>query len=401
MSWTSLVLYTATSFQSGAPAAAGPPLQLVESAPIETTLDHADVPDAADVWLAMIDGARSTLDFGEFYASGAPGSKLEPIVAAIERAARRGVVVRFLLERRFCATYPEIPARLATFPHTTVRTLDLKPLTGGVLHAKYFLVDAREAYFGSQNFDWRSLEHIQELGVRVRLPEVVAAFADWFAHDWRLAGSEPVPATGSGVASEPARIASGNAGAELTVVPVGSPRDMVRDAEWELPRIVALIDGARTSVRVQLLTYKANTYDAGYWSELEDALRRAAARGVVVQLLLADWCKRKGTIEGLQSLEPLANVEVKLVTIPQWSGGFVPYARVCHAKYMVVDGAQSWIGTSNWERDYFYASRNVGLVVVGAGFALQLERFFADGWSSKYASAIDPCAHYEAPRIDR
>jgi len=158
-----------------------------------------------------------------------------------------------------------------------------------------------------------------------------------------------------------------------------------------------MIDGAKSSVRVQLLTYKMIGRE--YWSELELALRRAAARDVSVQLLVADWCKRSGTIEGLQSLEVVPNFEIKLVTIPRWSGGYIPYARVVHAKYMVVDGAHAWIGTSNWERSYFYESRNVGLIVDGAAFASKLEQVFKDGWTAPYATLVDPCAMYEAPKI--
>lgn len=45
---------------------------------------------------------------------------------------------------------------------------------GGVQHAKYF---------GSQNFDWRAIEHIQELGLRVRVPEVVQALGALFEYD--------------------------------------------------------------------------------------------------------------------------------------------------------------------------------------------------------------------------
>src|SRR6185295_831472 len=44
-------------------AEARPPgFTLVESVPIETALDHADLPDASDVWLAMITGARRSID---------------------------------------------------------------------------------------------------------------------------------------------------------------------------------------------------------------------------------------------------------------------------------------------------------------------------------------------------
>ena len=172
---------------AGAPLQAASPdsvLQLVETAPVETTLDHPDIPDAWQVWPQMIDGAGKTLDFAEFYASTPPGgaaSRLEPVLAALERAAGRGVRIRFLLDRKFTQTYPETVARLRAMKGTEVRTVDYGALAGGVQHAKYFLVDGREAYLGSQNFDWRSLEHIQELGVRVAQPTVVQFLADVFA----------------------------------------------------------------------------------------------------------------------------------------------------------------------------------------------------------------------------
>lgn len=375
-----------------------PTIQLVESAPIETTLDHPDIPNAAQVWPEMVASAREELCFAEFYASTAPGSALESTLKAIESATARGVRVRFLLDQGFAKTYPEIPERLGKLAHTDVRFLDLKSVTGGVLHAKYFVVDARAAYLGSQNFDWRSLEHIQELGVRVESPALAAELKRTFELDWQLA--DAAHAKRERIADDAnARAPRGEPLAGSGPWLVASPRDLLAPGTtWDLPQLVRLIDGARERVRVQLLTYKMSSRE-GYWDELESALRRAAARGVKVELLCADWCKRKGTIEGLQALEPLENVAVKLVTIPQASTGFVPYARVVHSKYLVVDGARAWIGTSNWERGYFYASRNVGLVVEDATIAKQLDGFFESGWSSTYAAPVDPCAQYVAPKI--
>src|SRR5262249_26536125 len=142
----------------------------------------------------------------------------------------------------------------------------------------------------------------------------------------------------------PASVAA--AGASARVTPVFSPKGWLVDEKlWDLPQIIQMIDGAKHTVRGQLLTYQAQGRD-GYFDQLESALRRAAARGVTVQLLVADWCKRPGAIEGLKSLQVLPNVTVKLVTIPAWSGGYVPFARVIHAKYLVVDGERSWVGTS-------------------------------------------------------
>ena len=67
---------------SAAPTVDAPPIELVETAPIETTLDHADIPNAADVWLEMIGGAKRSIDLAEFYVSDQAPSKFTPIVEA-------------------------------------------------------------------------------------------------------------------------------------------------------------------------------------------------------------------------------------------------------------------------------------------------------------------------------
>jgi len=376
-------------------AFAEPAVQLVETFPVETTLDHPAIPEAYEVWIEMIDGAESTLDFAEFYASNEPDSRLEGVIAAVERAAGRGVGVRFLAEKKFHEVYPETLDRLSALDGVDLRIFDVKAVMGGVLHAKYFLVDRDQAYIGSQNFDWRSLTHIQELGVRVRDEAAVATLGKVFDMDWKLAAGE-IEATPSRL-EPPGPVVSGDD--ENRVAVVASPRDWLPEGvAWDLPALVDMIDGATETVRLQLLTYKTVGWDKSYFDDLESALRRGAARGVTVQLLLADWCKRKGTIEGLQSLEVVPGIDVKLVTIPEWSGGFIPYARVVHAKYLVVDGAKAWVGTSNWEKSYFYDSRNVGVILEGS-ICDRLDDFFETGWNAPYAAQVEPCAVYEAPRI--
>lgn len=67
---------------------------------------------------------------------------------------------------------------------------------------------------------------------------------------------------------------------------------------------------------------------------------------------------------------------------------------------MVIDGKRAWLGTSNWERDYFYASRNVGLWIQYPDIAARIAKFFERGWTSPYASRLDPAASYEPPRIE-
>jgi len=386
---TNLLVLSALLLGACAPLSPRDTIELVESAPVESTLAHGDLRATHDVWLEVIEGAHERLDLAFFYASDQAPSRLTPLVAAVVRAADRGVHVRLLTDAGFYETYPAIPDELGRHTGIDVRLFDMEAATGGgVLHAKYLLVDDEEAFIGSANFDWRSLEHIQELGVLVNSARIATALRDIFEIDWALAGGEARPAPRDVTRAE---LAYGPD--SVRVRPVFSPPGQLADASsHDLPVLLEWIAAAEECVRVQLLSY--SRYDV-----LDDALRAAAKRGVRVELLVADWNKRPYSLADLKSLQCLAGVEVRFVTVPQASSGFVPYARVIHAKYMVVDGKRAWLGTSNWSRGYFEESRNVGLLIEGRSFAERLERFFASGWDCDYAETVDPDAEYAVPRI--
>jgi phosphatidylserine/phosphatidylglycerophosphate/cardiolipin synthase-like enzyme len=379
-----------------------PSFELVESAPDETILDHPAIRNTADVWLETLRGAARTIDVAAFYTSNAPGEPLEAIVAEIERAAARGVRVRYLGEESFYRIYPETLDRLAAQSNVEVRRLTTARLMGGVMHAKYFIVDARVVYVGSANFDWRSLRHIQEIGVRIESAEVASAFLEVFGMDWALAGGQSAGAAKAfrlpGSGGFPVALAAGSADS-VRVTPVFSPGGWLPRPElWDEPRLVELLDGARREVALQLLTYSPLS-DERYYDRLESALRRAAARGVSVRILLSDWVTRPRTLPFVKSLGLVPHITVRLVTIPESSRGFIPYARVVHAKYLLVDGTRGWIGTSNWEEDYFMRSRNAGVVFEGGSTGETLRAFFETGWNSPYAHDLRPEVEYAAPRI--
>ena len=105
-------------------------LELVESWPEATSLDHADLRDAKDVWPELFARARARIDLAQFYLSNQPGSALERCVAALEQAAARGVKVRVLAEEKFTTEYPDTLARLAAQKNFEVRHLDWKKVSG-------------------------------------------------------------------------------------------------------------------------------------------------------------------------------------------------------------------------------------------------------------------------------
>lgn len=42
-----------------------------------------------------------------------------------------------------------------------IRTVNVKELTSGVLHTKFWVVDKKHLFIGSANMDWRSLTQVQ------------------------------------------------------------------------------------------------------------------------------------------------------------------------------------------------------------------------------------------------
>ncbi len=366
-----------------------------------TALDNPDIRNTREVWLEMIGKARRTLDLEQFYISSEPGGRLEGILAAIEAAADRGVRVRILVDARMARTYPESVEALARRPNIEARRIDFGAVAGGTQHAKYFIVDGREVFLGSQNFDWRALEHIHELGLRIRDRRIAAAYADVFAMDWRLAA--PPPAAGQGLAPAgkpvrtPIRVRDGS-GETARLTPTFSPLGFIPDpALWDEKAIVGLIDGARQSLSLQFLSYSTSDRQSGRYTAIDDALRRAAKRGVKVRMIVADWEKGTPAVAALKELAGQANIEVAFTAIPEWSGGYIPFARVEHCKYIVADEASFWLGTSNCARDYYYASRNLGLVAESPNLAGILSRIFLRSWDSPYREMITPTGEY-APR---
>ncbi|MFO7654274.1 MAG: phospholipase D-like domain-containing protein [Candidatus Krumholzibacteriia bacterium] len=401
-------------------------LTWVESTPVETDLDLPGVPETAAVWRDVLGAARDSVEVLAFYLSEDPAGRdpLEPVLAALQTAGDRGVVVRVLADRGFHRTYPEIARQLDAAPGIAVRLLDARALWGGVQHAKAFAVDGRRFFVGSQNWDWRALMHIHELGALVESPELTRRFRAVFAGDWDRAqplavaeaaagspGGTPrtsapaeaiegvqQPAAGPGTALPPVPLVTAAGDTVHAVLGASPPQALPPGVPWDEPLLVHLLDGARRRIRVQLLSYNPSDRDGGYWAVLDDALRRAAARGVDVQMILADWSQRESMLVYVQSLAVLPRIEIRFTSIPPWSGGFVPFARVEHAKYVTVDDERCWLGTSNWSGGYFRESRNLSLFLEGEGACAVPDAFFEQSWNSAYAATVDPCGRYTPPR---
>lgn len=391
-------------------------IELVESVPVETKgIDNEHIRNTREVWLEMIGGARRTLNIAQFYVNDTPGGSLEPVIQAVLDAAARGVQVRVMIEANMKDGSAVAVGKLQAAKNIQVAFYDISGLKegGGIHHAKYFIVDGREAFVGSQNFDWKALTHIHELGLKINSDCVCRVLArvfeaDWaWAHDGKKTWSTPIAdADGDGVADaeDPnPKVSCWAPGSgkgikylEVFASPAGLNPPGIK---WGGAGIIGLLDHAKESVSVQALSYSTEMNDGRKWFELDKAVRRALGRGIKVRMNLADWSKKAPRIDALKEIAR-AGAEVKFNTIPAYSGGWIDHTRVDHSKYMVVDGRIGWIGTSNWSGNYFVGTRNIEIIFEDDVVVPELKRIFERYWKSSYSDVLDPDKEYIPPKYE-
>lgn len=381
--------------------------EIVESVPDATIYGESGIRRTQTVWLEMIRGATRSIDIAAFYIADKPGGPLAPVLDALVERARAGVKVRILVDQTFLKDNHESIDRFRALPGFDVRVLPVKTLTGGVLHAKYMVVDEADVFVGSQNWDWRALNDIHEIGARVRNRRFAKTFDATFDFDWQLAGtpatSIPDNRAATSLAFAPVtaadpEILNTQGEGNLIVFPAFSPAALM--PEWvtaEEPALVDLIGSSQHIVRIQVMTLSAlrGYGEKGWWAPIDTALRDAAARGVQVRIIVADWALHEPMQGYLKSLGLMPNITVKFSRVPPSPAGFIPYARVEHAKYAVVDDRSTFVGTGNWESSYFHTSVDASVFVRGAGPAATMTRIFERDWSGPYVTTMEAGKTYE------
>lgn len=371
---------------------ARPPAELSLSIPMETNLTAHGIRETGAHWVELFDSAKFSIDLGQFYFAHKEGEALGPVLAALERAAKRGVKLRAVVQKSMVVNDPATYTWFSQLPGAEISYYDLTGLTGGIIHAKYFIVDNRVAFLGSHNFDWRALSHIHELGVAVSDVAAAKKLTRIFEMDRIIAIEKrlPTPAELSAVALDPEVEGVKLLGAFPQATPKG-----VGDSLTEL---LAMLRSAKSELEMQVMTYSPFDYvPAGKpWMVMDQAIREAAARGVQVRLIMGDWSAKGQNLQYLKTLGQVKNVQIKIVTIPQWSGGAIPYARVVHSKYVVKDGESLLVSTSNWSYGYFENSRNVDFLFEQKSktsqwvktISQQVSMVHKELWSSPYAKDV-------------
>ncbi len=115
----------------------------------------------------------------------------QPLMAALESAAQRGVRVRLLLSGT-SAHYATILAARSYYDILLECGVEIYEYTGGLLHSKTLTIDGRWSFVGTPNFDARSLLLNFEVGVILYAPSAADRLEEQFENDLQKAQRIPL-----------------------------------------------------------------------------------------------------------------------------------------------------------------------------------------------------------------
>ncbi|XP_070693272.1 5'-3' exonuclease PLD3 [Pempheris klunzingeri] len=386
----------------------------------------------SDSWLHLLDEANSSVHIAAFYftlrasdveSAGSSDAQGRMVFEQLKRLESKGVKLQIAVNAP--QTSIRDTGELAAVG-AEVREVDLKAVTGGIVHTKLWVVDQKHFYLGSANMDWRSLSQVKEVGLSVEDCSCLAQDAfRIFGTYWTIGGANngslPLywPARLSALSSSqnPMRLKFNGVPAQV-YLSSAPPQISARGRSDDLATILSVIDDAHKFIYISVMDYlplSEFTEPLRFWPAIDSALRAAACtREVQVRLLVSCWKhSRASMFTFLQSLlvlnrPPLdCDISIKIFRVPSTAQQMkIPFARVNHAKYMVTDRVV-YIGTSNWSENYFTQTAGVGLVVNQTGSEVkkgqetlqsQAKELFLRDWTSEYAGALPLDAVDVCPR---
>lgn len=389
---------------------------LVESIPEGLEFNSsATHPSIYQAWLGLIGEARSSLDIASFYwtLSNKDTGTHEPTAEQGETILKELAQASGKLSVRIAVNTPgrqQDDLRMLNDSGADIRIVNMRMLTTGVLHTKFWVVDKKHIYIGSANMDWRSLTQVKELGVVVYNCSCLAAdLGKIFEAYWYVGESQSIPSPWPTSFSTPynkdtpLQLALNNTPSSV-YLSSSPPSFCAAGRTPDLQSILSVMEDAENFIYIAVMNYLPTMEFSNpkrYWADIDTQLRRVAyEKRVRVRLLISCWSSTQPTMfTFLKSLASVhdskskLDIQVRLFVVPaDPRQKEIPFARVNHNKYMVTDKI-AYIGTSNWSGDYFVNTAGSALVInqtrsTEATVQSQLRDVFERDWNSAYSTPL-------------
>ncbi|XP_008289319.1 phospholipase D3 [Stegastes partitus] len=398
---------------------------LVESIPEGLEFNSSTThPSIFQAWMSLMSEARSSVDIASFYwtLTNQDTHTEEPTAAQGEAVLQKLAELSGKLSVRVAvntpqASQPQDDLQLLNDSGADIRKVNMRKLTTGVLHTKFWVVDKKHIYIGSANMDWRSLTQVKELGAVVYNCSCLAAdLGKIFEAYWFLGDSESIPSPWPVSFSTlynkdtPLQLPLNDTPSDV-YLSSSPPSFCAAGRTPDLQSILSVMEDAESFIYIAVMNYLPTmefSHPKRYWADIDTQLRRAAyERRVKVRLLISCWKSTQPVmfpfLKSLASVyDPKSklDIQVRLFVVPatpqqkEIPFARIPFARVNHNKYMVTDKI-AYIGTSNWSGDYFVSTAGSALVVNQTAsqspeptVQSQLKDVFERDWSSDYSTPL-------------
>jgi cardiolipin synthase A/B len=315
-----------------------------------------DGDEAYPAMLAAIDAAERSVALSSFIFADDPCGRA--FVDALARAVARGCEVRVLVDG--IGTYYGWPPITRALREAGVRTARFLPLASGAglaffnlrNHRKLLVTDGRHAFTGGINIRQRhvlatpSPGATRDVHFRIEGP-LVGQLLDTFVEDWAFVTKEILDGEAWRAASDPV----GHSNARAVTDGPDDDIDVARHL------LFGAVTGARTSIDIVTPYFLPD-------QPMITALAVAAMRGVRVRIILP----RHGNIALVRWATPAMLWQVLQ---PGCEVYFSP-APFDHAKMLVVDGAWSFVGSTNWDPRSLRLNFELDIEVFDPAFAARL-----------------------------
>lgn len=285
--------------------------------------------------IALIDSAQKTLDAAVYSFS------LPALAEALERACRREVRVRLVMERETAGSFYR--DRLASRDCPEAKLDENK----GLMHEKFLVVDGSAVWVGSHNWTCLDIYTDANNALLIQDTSIAEAFAAEFEELY------------NGRFGEHKRDANeeffrlDDRSIELYFGPVDAPREA----------IIKKIQSARASIHIAMYAFTDN--------ELKRALLEAQARGPLVQ---AVWDYQGVSLTG-SDVPAMLNRGIGVLDA---NPGLV------HHKFAIIDERLVLTGSANWSRAGLEKNDEYVLIVEDA----ELARAYLAHWQRLYGDAL-------------
>lgn len=365
-------------------------MKLTINRPQEVDLWDSDF-GAELAWRHIFRASADRIEVLHTYIASAGNTIVDGLVDELICAADRGVSVIVHLDKytyvknmkNSALWYTRPVEKLASYRNISVKLDDNRKLNGGVLHAKLVLSDGCWLWLGSNNFDWRAFDHIFEVGVIIRSNQMANLVNIFVAEDQIISSKNYKQQNRNGIEIEfngaPQKV-------RLTVSPSSNAISRAFDC-WYL--LKQMLNKATQEILVssRKIDELSRILDAPDWNELSRCLLSASSRGVQIKVIVdKHQLNSHSGVEFLRKLKQEGGANYRIVSVPAHSSGDIPYARMYHAKFIIVDGNKAWLGSNNFTQDDFLRAKNFGLMVEGEQFSAKLRNMFFSIWSSEYCS---------------